>query len=111
MAAMITVRAYRFNPAQDSEGYFREYAVESTEALSVMALLAKVRDLDPGFACRTSNCFKGRCGSCLVRLNGKDVFGCTVLVQPGEIVTVEPHSKFKVIRDVVVDFSQPKQEA
>ena len=107
MSCTITVRAFRFNPAQDKDGFFQDYTVESAEALSVMALLAKVREIDPGFACRTSTCFKGRCGSCLVRLNGKDVFGCTVLVQPGEIVTVEPHSKFKVIRDVVVDFSQP----
>ncbi len=103
----ITVKVFRFTPETDSQGRFEEFAIETGESLSVMALLAKVHDLDPGFACRTSTCFKGACGSCLVRANGKDVFGCTTLVKPGEAVTVEPHSKFKIIRDVVVDFSQP----
>jgi succinate dehydrogenase/fumarate reductase-like Fe-S protein len=72
-----------------------------------MALLAKVHEIEPGFACRTSTCFKGKCGSCLVRVNGQDVLGCVTLVHPGETVVVEPHSKFKQIRDVVVDFAEP----
>ena len=90
------------------EGFWQEYLIDSGEPLSVMALLSKIHDGDPGFACRTSTCFKGLCGSCLVRLNGKDVLGCTTLVQPGESVTLEPHSGFETIRDLVVDFSTPK---
>jgi succinate dehydrogenase / fumarate reductase, iron-sulfur subunit len=107
MTQGIKVKVFRFTPGEDSQGRFQEFAVETGEALSVMALLAKVHELDPGFACRTSTCFKGFCGSCLVRADGKDVFGCTTLIKPGEAVTIEPHSKFKIIRDVVVDFSQP----
>lgn len=107
MTQKITVKVFRFTPGEDSRGRFQEFSVETDQALSVMALLAKVHELDPSFACRTSTCFKGFCGSCLVRANGKDVFGCTTLVKPGETVTVEPHSKFRIIRDVAVDFSQP----
>lgn len=103
----IAVRVSRFNPLRDTQAYFEDFTIESTEPLSVMALLAKVHEADPTFVCRTSTCFKGKCGSCLVRINGEDAFGCTTLVGPGEAVTVEPHSKFKVIRDVVVDFAQP----
>lgn len=103
----ITVKVLRFTPGEDTAGRFQDFFIASGEALSVMALLAKVHDLDPGFACRTSTCFKGFCGSCLVRVDGKDVFGCTTLIKPGEAVTIEPHSKFKIIRDVAVDFSQP----
>jgi succinate dehydrogenase/fumarate reductase-like Fe-S protein len=84
-----------------------DFIIESSTPLSIMALLMKVHEQDPTFACRTSTCFKGRCGSCLVRANGQDVFGCMTLVQPGETVIVEPHSKFKQLRDVVVDFSLP----
>ncbi|EAX47722.1 ferredoxin [Thermosinus carboxydivorans Nor1] len=103
----ILVKAFRFNPATDAAGRLEEYTVESSEPLSVMALLAKIHDLDPTFACRTSTCFKGKCGSCLVRVNGQDVLGCTTLVRPGETVVVEPHSRFKLLRDVAVDFTQP----
>ncbi len=106
-ASSMVARVFRFAPETAGMGHFEDFQVESTEPLSVMALLAKVHEIDPTFACRTSTCFKGICGSCLVRVNGKDVFGCMTLVLPGETVVVEPHSKFKRIRDVVVDFSQP----
>lgn len=107
----IAVRVFRFDPGQQAEGWFQNYEIESTEPLSVMALLSRIHNQEPAFACRTSTCFKGTCGSCLVRVNGKDVFGCTTLIAPGEAVVIEPHSRFKRIRDVVVDFSQPQSLA
>ena len=108
-SSVICVRAWRYNPEYPLESRFQAYEVESTEPLSVMALLAKVHEIDATFACRTSTCFKGQCGSCLVRVNGQDVLGCITLVKPGESVVLEPHSKYRVIRDVVVDFSQPRE--
>lgn len=107
----ITLKVFRSRPDHENGGFFDEFEVKSAEPLSVMALLAKVREIDPSFVCRTSTCFKGICGSCLVRFNGQDVLGCTTLVRPGETAVVEPHSKFEVIRDVVVDFSQPLHSA
>lgn len=103
----ISVKVFRFEPGKDAAGWFQEFVVESADPLSVMALLAKVHEIEPAFACRTSTCFKGKCGSCLVRVNGQDVLGCVTLVKPGEAVVVEPCSKFAVIRDTAVDFSQP----
>lgn len=103
----IFIKVLRFQPEKEAGGHYQDFEVASTEPLSIMALLAKVHDIDSTFACRTSTCFKGKCGSCLIRVNGQDILGCTALVKPGESVVVEPHSKFKVIRDVVVDFSQP----
>lgn len=106
-AAGIKVKVFRFEPGKEPTGRFQDFLVESSEPLSVMALLAKVHESDLSFACRTSMCFKGKCGSCLVRVNGQDVFGCTALIAPGEAVVIEPHSQYNVIRDVVVDFFQP----
>lgn len=103
----IQVKVFRGEAGNAAADHWQNFLVQSTEPLSVMALLAKVHEQDPSFACRLSTCFKGRCGSCLVRVNGQDAFGCTKLVRPGEAVTVEPCSKFKHMRDVVVDFSQP----
>jgi succinate dehydrogenase/fumarate reductase-like Fe-S protein len=102
----ITIQAYRFDPDRQEEGRFQLYKVPAPEPLSVMALLLKIHEMDDSFACRTSSCFKGQCGSCLIRINGKDVLGCVTLVRPGESVVLEPHSKYRVIRDVVVDFTQ-----
>ena len=104
--SVITIQAYRFDPGRKEEGRFQSYRVPAMEPLSVMALLAKIHEMDDSFACRTSTCFKGQCGSCLIRVNGKDVLGCVTLVRPGESVVLEPHSRYRVIRDVVVDFTQ-----
>lgn len=103
----ISVDVFRYTPSTGKKGYFQRVEIESPEAVSVKNLLDRVHSLDPTFACRTFNCFKGMCGACMVRVNGKNVFGCITLVQPGEYVKIEPHSKYKVIRDVVVDFSRP----
>lgn len=101
----IIVQVWRFTPGEETGGRFEEFGIPSAEPLSVMALLGRIHAVDPEFGCRTSLCYKGKCGSCLVRVNGQDVFGCTTLVQPGEMVQVEPHSKYRVLRDVAVDFS------
>ena len=108
-ASMISIQAFRYDPDSQQERYFQSYEVETVEPLSVMALLAKIHEMDATFACRTSTCFKGQCGSCLVRVNGQDVLGCITLVKPGESVLLEPHSKYRVIRDVAVDFSQLRE--
>lgn len=108
---IISVKAYRFEPANQVKPYFQNFEVKCSEPISIMALLAKIHEIDPSFACRTSTCFKGKCGSCLIRVNGQDVLGCTTLVKPGESIVVEPYSKFKVIRDVVVDFREPLSTA
>lgn len=109
MSREIHIRAYRFDPANPGQAGFQSYTVLTAEPLSVMALMAEIHAIDAGFACRTSTCFKGQCGSCLVRVNGRDALGCVTMVQPGETVTLEPHSKYRVVRDLVVDFSQPRE--
>ena len=109
--AVISIQAFRFDPDRPEESGFQTYEVLAQEPLSVMALLAKIHEIDGSFACRTSTCFKGQCGSCLIRVNGKDGLGCVTLIRPGEAVRLEPHSKYRVIRDVVVDFSAPLVES
>ena len=108
--SVITIQAFRFDPDRQNERQFQSYTVATMEPLSVMALLAKIHEMDASFACRTSTCFKGQCGSCLIRVDGRDVLGCMTLVKPGDTVVLEPHSKYRVIRDVVVDFLQPVEE-
>jgi hypothetical protein len=103
----VTARVYRFDPANESEGHLQEFVLETEGPLSVMSLLAMIHDIDPTFACRTSKCYHGTCGSCLVRVNGKDVKGCVSIVNIGDLVTIELHSGYKPLRDIVVDFASP----
>jgi succinate dehydrogenase / fumarate reductase iron-sulfur subunit len=55
-----------------------------------------------------SGCLEQVCGACTMRVNGKVRQSCTALVNQyvkgdGETITLQPMSKFPVVRDLVVD--------
>ncbi|HZS43901.1 MAG TPA: succinate dehydrogenase iron-sulfur subunit [Blastocatellia bacterium] len=56
-----------------------------------------------------SNCLEEVCGACTMVINGKVRQGCTALVDDAAVstsITLEPMTKFPVIRDLVVDRSR-----
>src|SRR6266702_5983491 len=53
-----------------------------------------------------SNCLEEVCGSCAMLINGRARMACSALVDNLEQpITIEPFSKFPVVRDLVVDRS------
>ena len=51
-----------------------------------------------------ASCLEEVCGSCTMLVNGKPRQSCTALVDSlGETITLEPLTKFPVVRDLVVD--------
>jgi succinate dehydrogenase / fumarate reductase iron-sulfur subunit len=67
------------------------------------ALLAVRRDQDPGLAVRHS-CLHGSCGSCGLRVNGREVLAClTRLDGLDDPVVVEPLAGLPALGDLVVD--------
>src|ERR1700693_4509538 len=53
-----------------------------------------------------SNCLEEVCGSCAMLINGRARMACSALVDNLEQpLTIEPFSKFPVVRDLVVDRS------
>jgi len=53
-----------------------------------------------------SSCLEEVCGSCAMRINGKARMACSALVDKLEQpITLEPFSKFPVVRDLAVDRS------
>jgi succinate dehydrogenase / fumarate reductase iron-sulfur subunit len=58
---------------------------------------------DPGLAIRHS-CFHASCGTCGVRVDGREGLACVTAVDPSATsVTVEPMANFPVLADLVVD--------
>jgi succinate dehydrogenase / fumarate reductase iron-sulfur subunit len=54
-----------------------------------------------------ASCLEEICGSCAMVVNGKVRMGCTALVDKLEQpITLEPMSKFRVLRDLIVDRSR-----
>ena len=103
----IEANVSRFAPELDMSEWTQTFTIEVGAPISVMMLMSMIHEMDPSFACRTSVCYHGTCGSCYVNVDGKNTKGCMAMVAPGERVEIKPHSGYQVLRDVVVDFSAP----
>ena len=61
---------------------------------------------DPSLNLRHS-CFHASCGTCGLRVNGREVLGCVTFVHDlGPVITVEPVANIPVLADLVVDMRE-----
>ena len=97
----------------NSEAYWEEFELAWRPGLNVISLFMEVavnpvtRDGKPTVPINyDSNCLEEVCGSCAMLINGRARMACSALVDNLEQpLTIEPFSKFPVIRDLVVDRS------
>jgi len=85
------------------EGERVSYKVSETEGTLLQALteIKTTQDASLSFA---SGCRSSVCGSCAVRVNGREVLACAYKPQSGDVV--EPLRNVPVIRDLVVDMEK-----
>jgi fumarate reductase iron-sulfur subunit len=103
----ILAEIFRFDPSGDAEPHLQTYCVPYYHRMSIFTLLREIYEhQDRTLAFRNQQCGRGICGTCQFRIgvNGKLVKGCTIPLNPGDHVTIEPHNRNKVIRDLVVSF-------
>lgn len=86
----------------------REEGVFSYETkLEGRTLLEVLREIktaqDPSLA-YSSGCRSGVCGSCAVRVNGREVLACSYHAQDGDLI--EPLNNAEIIRDLVVNMDK-----
>ena len=105
MSAQRTVllKVFRHGPV-DAGPRYDEFRVPAGPRATVLdALLAIRRRQDPSLTVRHS-CLHGSCGTCGMRVNGREVLACvTRLDGLGDPVVVEPLAGAVVIGDLVVD--------
>lgn len=100
--AQVTV--YRYDPQVDIAPKPEIYEIGVHEEITVLQALSQIYELcDPSLAYRRCNCYRGVCGACLVNVNQRNRRACSVLVRPGDAITLRPASGYPVIRDLVVD--------
>lgn len=102
---LIQLKVYRYQPEKDEKPYYDTFQVNAEATDRVLDLLEYVRgDLDGTLAYRRS-CAHGVCGSDALRINGRNMLACKVLVQDlgTNEITVEPLIGFKVLKDLIVD--------
>lgn len=80
-----------------------EYEVDLTNKtlLEVLKEIKTTQDPSLSFA---SGCRSSVCGSCAMRVNGKEVLACAHHIKDGDLV--EPLKNSEVIRDLVVDMDK-----
>ena len=98
------IRVFRYKRGDD-EHRFDEFDVPVTERTTVLDALRAIQlRQDPTLALRHS-CFHASCGTCGLRVNGREKLGCVTALADvsGDTVTVEPLANLPVLNDVVSD--------
>jgi len=96
-----------------SAPYWEEFALSWKPGMNVISSMMDIaanpvtRDGKPSRPITyDSNCLEEVCGSCAMRINGRARMACSALIDKLEQpITLEPLSKFPVVRDLAVDRS------
>ena len=99
-----TFKIKRFDPEKDLSPRWEEYAVELEPFERLLDGLIRIKDEVDGSLTFRRSCAHGICGSCAMKINGKNRLACQTLGKdmPDEI-SFEPLPAFPVIKDLVVD--------
>ena len=104
MERQVTLRVFRYKRGQDTPRY-DTFTVPVDEDTTVLVALQDVRrDLDPSLTLRHS-CHHASCGTCGMKINGREQLACVVRVLDldARTVVVEPLDNAPVVSDLVVD--------
>ena len=100
----LTVKIFRYNPEKDTRGNYVTYKVEADPKDRVLDVLEYIKGKTDGALSFRRSCAHGVCGSDAMRINGRNMLACKVLVRDvGPNITVEPLLGLKVKKDLIVD--------
>lgn len=101
----VTLSILRFDPEKDEKPYRKEYKIDVEPTFRILDCLDKVKwDIDGSLSYRRS-CSHGICGSDAMKINGKNMLACQVLVQDfkKKYITIDPLPALPIIKDLIVD--------
>lgn len=110
----LVLKIKRFDP-DNRRSWIQDYELEAGRILRFTDLFRKINEeLDPTLAWNSS-CEHAQCGTCSVKVNGKPLLACELLVENAvadfgtTTFNIEPITIAPVIRDLVVDLEQAYQ--
>lgn len=107
MSDLALVKVFRFDPSVDQKPRYDTFDGISYQGRSVLEVIDAIyQQRDPTLAFR-QGCANGSCGGCGVVVNGHPVLACQALAE--KEMVIGPHPKFKVIKDLVVDFDEVRE--
>lgn len=113
----VHLKLKRYNPETDKKPHWETYDVDVDPTDRVLDALHEVKWYQDGTLALRRSCAHGVCGSDAMRINGRNVLACKVLMQDvthdGGTITVEPMLGLPVQKDLIVDmepfFAQYRQ--
>ncbi|RMG74218.1 MAG: succinate dehydrogenase iron-sulfur subunit [Nitrospirae bacterium] len=97
-------RIRRFEPEKDSAPYWQSYHVQLEPTDRLLDGLIKIKDEQDGSLTFRRSCAHGICGSCAMKINGRNRLACQCIVKDlPDTVEIEPLEAYPVIKDLVVD--------
>ena len=101
----ITLKILRYNPESDSKPHYESYTMEADPTDRVLDLLEYIKGYQDGTLTFRRSCAHGVCGSDAMRINGRNMLACKVLVQDlgTDQITIEPILGLAIKKDLLVD--------
>jgi succinate dehydrogenase / fumarate reductase iron-sulfur subunit len=94
----------RFDPHKTPQQWWDNFTVEMEPSERVLDGLIKIKDTMDGSLTFRRSCAHGICGSCAMKINGRNRLACQSLMKDmPEKIVIEPLQAFPVIKDLVVD--------
>jgi succinate dehydrogenase / fumarate reductase iron-sulfur subunit len=107
----ISLKIKRYDP-DSKRSWLQHYQLEAGRIIRFVDVFRKINnELDPTLAWNSA-CEHGQCGTCAVKVNGKPLLACELLVENAvadfgtTIFKIEPITAAPVIRDLIVDLEQ-----
>jgi len=110
-AYQLTLRIHRFDP-DEKRSWIQTYRLEAGRILRFVDLFRKINEEQDPTLAWNSSCEHGQCGTCSVRINGKPLLACELLVENAvayfdtTTFTIEPLNIAPVVRDLVIDIEK-----
>ena len=111
----ITLKIKRYDP-DNKRTWVQDYELEVGRILRFTDLFRRINsEIDPTLAWNSS-CEHAQCGTCAVKINGRPLLACELLVENAvaqfgtTVFSVEPITAGPVVRDLVVDLDKAYQK-
>jgi len=97
------IKIARYMSEEETKEFVTEYEVKFVDA-TLLEVLNEIKIKQDATLSYSSGCRSSICGSCSIRVNGREVLACMYKVKDGD--EVEPMNNSSVIRDLVVDMDR-----
>ncbi len=108
MLEKVTLKILRYNPEKDAQPHYERYTVEAEPTDRILDVLEKIKAYQDGTLTFRRSCAHGVCGSCAMRINGRNRLACKTLLKTldtSKEITVEPILGLPRVKDLIVDMT------